>query len=159
MKVDLFSLRYVSTIQHMSIISNYGIMVSENQLKSEEMQRLLKSDSTFDLILSQGFVSESISAGLAHRFKAPSIAFMTFQPSLWCNYFVSSENLSSLLNRDRRRSFVLGRYTYFTSRSSHFLSSFTCRLGTKHLRLISQIRSSDTHKKCHFSNVFTTLLS
>lgn len=86
--MDLFELRFQSPITQIMTANNYGIAVSDRQLGSAAMQTLLASASKFDLIITQAMMSESVSAALAYRFKAPSVALSNLQPNLWCDYLV-----------------------------------------------------------------------
>lgn len=58
-------------------------------LQYETVQELINSNQTFDLILGEIFLDESILAGFSHKFKAPIVAVQTFMQGVWANYIVS----------------------------------------------------------------------
>ena len=61
-----------------------GLDVTEATLKSENVQQLLKSGETFDLVILNQFINEA-HFGFCHHFKAPCVLLSTFGNSIWSN--------------------------------------------------------------------------
>lgn len=65
----------------------YGVAECEQLLKDTNVQKLLHSNQTFDLVLQEFWSGESLMA-LASHFKAPLVIFCTTGASEWTNHLV-----------------------------------------------------------------------
>lgn len=61
-----------------------GSEFAENALKHPQVEKLLKSNEKFDLIIFEQFVNEAF-YGFAHRFQAPVVVLSTIGGSRWTN--------------------------------------------------------------------------
>lgn len=65
----------------------YGVAECEQLLKDQNVQNLLKSNRTFDVVLQEFWSGESLMA-FANHFKAPLVLFCTTGASDWTNHLV-----------------------------------------------------------------------
>ncbi|XP_055378296.1 UDP-glycosyltransferase UGT5-like [Condylostylus longicornis] len=69
--------------------SDIGIKISNLTMQEPMIQKLLKSNEKFDLIICEMTMNEVL-LGFGHRFNAPIIAVSTFGPSLWTTDLVGT---------------------------------------------------------------------
>lgn len=80
----------------MPIMTTLFDSLSDVALMSPEVQKLLKSDEKFDVILVEIFMSESL-IGLGEHFNAPVIAVSTFGSNKWVNDLTGTPAPSSIV--------------------------------------------------------------
>jgi len=87
---DMFKMRQTPIIVRFPFFMYMATEFMDTFLKQPSVTEFLKSDEQFDLVLTEHFLSESVSAGFAHRFKAPLALISPFQPNLWMNFPVGN---------------------------------------------------------------------
>lgn len=93
-KVDLFDLEKESLISILLLHYSLGSILTNATYSSEEVQRLLKSEATFDVVVLEDFLNPSL-VGFAHRFEAPFVFFSAVGPSQWTNTLFGNPSPSS----------------------------------------------------------------
>lgn len=68
---------------------NTGYSASERTLAHENVQKLLKSNSTFDLVLCEIIMDEALMA-IAQHFNAPLVIFSSVDASTWTNHLIGN---------------------------------------------------------------------
>lgn len=66
-----------------------GMMISNHTLTHPTVQKLLKSNSKFDVIILEIFVNEAM-LGFGHHFDAPIVGVSTFGANNWINEMVGT---------------------------------------------------------------------
>jgi len=74
-----------------------GLYMCEHIFENPGVKDLISSNEEFDLVLGEIMMDESLLAGMAHRFKAPIVAFATTSPTHWANYLASYHFILLLL--------------------------------------------------------------
>ncbi|XP_044754883.1 UDP-glucosyltransferase 2-like [Coccinella septempunctata] len=97
LKKELFRLENVSPIDNFRYMSKMGRAFTELGLASEEVQNLLKSNETFDLILIEHFFNEAQFA-LGHHFKAPVVLLSPMPSSILNNHLFANPSPSSYVH-------------------------------------------------------------
>ncbi|KAF2890130.1 hypothetical protein ILUMI_16043, partial [Ignelater luminosus] len=81
---DLFEVTSANIIE--LIVSNdmLGLQLTENTLNHTNVQKFLKSNEHFDLVIVEQFLNEAF-RGFCHKFKAPCVVLSTVGGSRWTN--------------------------------------------------------------------------
>lgn len=84
----MFDARHMPKWANLVYFPQIGPKFVDIILKSDVLQKLIKSDEKFDLVLGEIFLDESLLAGLAYKFKAPLVGAAIFMPNFWSNHMV-----------------------------------------------------------------------
>lgn len=88
--MDLFGL--INQNPFSSLMDTYlhlGILMTEYTLSEEKVQKLINSNTTFDLVIVEQFINEA-HLGFAQHFKAPLIVFSSLGACEWTNDLVGN---------------------------------------------------------------------
>lgn len=95
--VDLFTWQYRNGFSNLfDMYTNLGFTMTETVLSNTKVQKLINSNETFDVVISEIFVNEA-HMGFAHHFKAPLILFSSIYASEWSNFFVGNPSPPSYM--------------------------------------------------------------
>uniref|UniRef100_A0A182K1U4 FAD-binding PCMH-type domain-containing protein n=1 Tax=Anopheles christyi TaxID=43041 RepID=A0A182K1U4_9DIPT len=78
-----------SLVEKMMKLGNFVEVITNNTLSSPEVQGLLQSDETFDLLVLEIFLDDAF-LGFADRFNCPVVGMSTFGASSWVNSLTGS---------------------------------------------------------------------
>ncbi|KAJ8918833.1 hypothetical protein NQ315_011119 [Exocentrus adspersus] len=92
---DLFEQDQENIFKQIIFLDGFRKVVSEQILADENVQRLIHSNETFDLVIVEQFVNEA-HMGFAPHFNAPLISFVSFGISEWSSHFVGNVRLPSV---------------------------------------------------------------
>lgn len=81
-------------IMSLIFMPEMGIKLMNKLLSDPVMQKFLKEDRKYDLIIGESFLDESMLAGFSQKYNAPIIAVATFMPNIWSNYLVKYSTFS-----------------------------------------------------------------
>lgn len=99
-----------------SIIWNGGLGITENVLKSKNVQEFLSKDNTFDLVINEVFAQEAFFV-LAHKYNAHQVLLTTFGNSMINNFLMRNpmqlETLIYELAENHNPASFFGRLTNF----------------------------------------------
>uniref|UniRef100_A0A0C9RNU1 UDP-glucuronosyltransferase n=1 Tax=Fopius arisanus TaxID=64838 RepID=A0A0C9RNU1_9HYME len=87
--VDLQTLDY-SLLREFMLLRHWGLECCQRSLDNKDVQRLIKSNAKFDLIITEVFNSDCF-LGFVHRFKAPFIGLSSHVLMPWANGRLSNE--------------------------------------------------------------------
>ncbi|XP_972349.3 UDP-glycosyltransferase UGT5-like isoform X1 [Tribolium castaneum] len=93
-KKQLLSLNDHSVFHTVHFLTNMGYAVTEEFYRNENVQKLLKSQEHFDLIILAQFVNEGL-VGLAHHFNAPFVLMSSMPLFAWSKFFLTHPAPSS----------------------------------------------------------------
>lgn len=96
--VNFMDRKGTSPTQNIHFLNKVGLKVSEIALSNPEVKKLITTDEKFDLILTEGFLSDSVYSGFSWAHKAPVIAFGTLMPVFWLRYMVRNEHSTLSVN-------------------------------------------------------------
>ncbi|XP_022918227.2 UDP-glucosyltransferase 2-like [Onthophagus taurus] len=94
--VNLFDMAGISPLIGIVSLGNMGLMLSEETLKNEALQTILKSNEKFDLVISESFFLDSFHA-IANHYNAPSVLISTIGSSIWTNHLVGIPDIPSFM--------------------------------------------------------------
>ncbi|XP_012271236.1 UDP-glucuronosyltransferase 2B2 [Orussus abietinus] len=82
--VDLSRINYspFSVVKEVALLRAWGLQACEDALRNEDVRRLVASNDTFHVILTESFNTDCF-LGFVHRFKAPFIALSSHQIMPW----------------------------------------------------------------------------
>ncbi|CAG9856842.1 unnamed protein product [Phyllotreta striolata] len=121
---NLFGLNELSFHKQLDFISEYGKFATLQTLQSRNVQDLMKSNVTFDLVLLEQFLNEAM-AIFAYRFKCPEILLIPGPTSFFNNHLIGNFAPISIVPN------------YF-SNYDNYPMNFWDRLYNVYLELVSQ---------------------
>ncbi|XP_076249991.1 UDP-glucosyltransferase 2-like isoform X2 [Rhynchophorus ferrugineus] len=92
--VNLFEKKSINPLTAIYIMSKIGLKLTENTLKHENMQKLMKSGEKFDAVIVGQFMNDALK-GLAYHFGGHLILFSSVGTSTWVNHLVGNPSLPS----------------------------------------------------------------
>lgn len=93
-KKHLYGLEEQTVLGNVHFMTKMGCILTENTLKNQNVQNLLKSNETFDLVVMAQFLNEGL-MGIAHHFKAPVVLLSTMPLLSWANFLIGHPAPSS----------------------------------------------------------------
>ncbi|KAJ8980277.1 hypothetical protein NQ317_005135 [Molorchus minor] len=88
-KSELYDMGRMSFLGQLSWVHTIGLTYTENVLKVKEVQELLKSNETFDLVLQEHFMNEAMMI-FAHKFKCPLVLLAPGPPTIFNNHLFAN---------------------------------------------------------------------
>lgn len=77
-------MKNLSIIDNLYFISNYSHTVTDLTLKNTNVQKLLKSNEKFDVMIMEQFLSEALT-GFQYHYNIPCVLFSTIRANIWVN--------------------------------------------------------------------------
>lgn len=87
-ETNMLAMRHMPKWVSLFVFPIMGPAYIDLLLSTPEMHHLINSDESFDLVIGEIFLSESLLGGLSARFKAPIIGLAPFMPNGWINFWV-----------------------------------------------------------------------
>lgn len=96
--VDLNMIHHspISVISELMLLRQWGLESCRQGLANAGVRRLIESDESFDLILTEGFNSDCF-LGFVHRFEAPFLSLSSHQLMPWVNQRLANEDNPSYI--------------------------------------------------------------
>ncbi|XP_057670661.1 uncharacterized protein LOC130902488 [Diorhabda carinulata] len=93
--VDLVDWNTYNSFEQLSSTFQYWTNISNHLFSQEAIHDLIRSNSTFDLVIFEAFGNEAL-MGFAKHFNAPLIVFSSLGMNNWCSDFVGNVRLPSI---------------------------------------------------------------
>ncbi|KAF7266713.1 hypothetical protein GWI33_019986 [Rhynchophorus ferrugineus] len=87
--LNLFDASHVSPFLYLFILNYFSSLMMEGFFKANETQDLLRSNETYDVVIVEQFLSDSLHA-LAEHFNAKLVVFSTVGSNTWTNNLVAN---------------------------------------------------------------------
>ncbi|CAH1375671.1 hypothetical protein MTP99_017082 [Tenebrio molitor] len=86
---NLFQLNDINFLVYLLAMNSIGNEFTEGTLSDPNVQKLLKSDKKFDVVIIEQFVNDGLKV-FAHHFQAHLVVFVTFGSNAWINPLVAN---------------------------------------------------------------------
>lgn len=93
---NVFNTLHIPAPAMVLFLGYFGITGCDMAFSDEVMQSLLHSNETYDAVITESFVSESLQ-GLAHHFKSHSILVSTIGPNIWTDHMMGTPEVYSYM--------------------------------------------------------------
>lgn len=122
---EIFDLRYTTDLQNLFLYWRIGLPTTEHALKDPKVEKFIKHEDTFDLIISEQFFQEAFLM-FAHKFECPIVTIGTLGYSDFMDrnmgYFTPWALVPhSILPYTENMSFVQRFYNVFLSISDYVI--------------------------------------
>lgn len=94
--VDLFATMNQTSFSAVATYLGLGVRLANSTLSEPEVQKLINSNTTYDLVIVEELATEAL-LGFANHFKAPLVIFSSTGASQWTNDMVGDPGLSSYI--------------------------------------------------------------
>lgn len=83
-KMDFFNLVGIPNILGIFFAQKFGLKAADDALNHPNVQKLLQSDETFDLIVMETFFNEAL-LGFCYKYNAPCVSISSVATNVWIN--------------------------------------------------------------------------